>query len=196
MWIDEAGIKIPYARTTKFERAAEASLFKLATDALKLNEALQAYKESVFKEAERLYALFTSEKGQIGKGKGGASFYNFDRSIKVIVNVQEQITFDENTIELAKNELDTLLNEGLEGAKEFVKPLVMDAFKQSNGRLDTRQVLGLKKHRSRINDPRFDRACDLIDQAIRRPHSKEYYQVWVRSDQGEYENIQLNFAAL
>lgn len=196
MWVDEAGNTIPYDRITKYERTAEIAVHKMAAEATRINQILQQYKESVFKEAERLYELFTAEKGVIGKGKGGASFYNFDRSIKVIVNVHEAITFDENTIELAKQALDELLNDGLIGAKEFVKPLVMDAFKTSNGRLDTKQVLGLKKHKSRIHDERFSKACDLIDQAIRRPSSKEYYQVWIRNEQGEYENVQLNFASV
>lgn len=196
LWTDEAGNHIPYDRTTKYERAAEVSVHKMAVEAQKIHEKLSTFKDLLRLEAERLYALFVTENGQIGKGKGSATFYNFERSIKVMVKVNDQITFDENTIELAKEKLDELISDGLEGAKDFVKPLVMDAFNNSTGRLDTKRVLGLKKYSSRIKDPRYAEAMALIDRAIRRPSTREYYQVWVRDENGAYQDIQLNFASV
>lgn len=196
VWQDEAGNTIPFARTTKYERAAEASVFTIASQAKKLHDGLSEFKEHVRAEAERLYELFTKENGQIGKGKGSATFFNFDRSIKVAVKVNDQITFDENTLELAKNKLDELINDGLEGAKDFVKPLVMDAFHQTNGRLDTKRVLGLRRYADRIKDSRYAEAMALIDKSVRRPSSREYFQVWVRDENGEYQDIQLNFGSI
>jgi hypothetical protein len=195
-WRDEAGNTIPFPRTTKYERAAEASVFSIANQAKRLHDGLAEFKEHVRAEADRLYELFTTENGVIGKGKGSATFFNFDRSIKVAVKVNDQITFDENTIELAKKEMDELMAEGLEGAKDYIKPILMDAFSTSNGKLDTKKVLGMKKWRSRVNHPKFDRMCDFIDKAIRRPSSREYFQVWVRDENGEYQDIQLNFASI
>lgn len=195
-WTDEAGNTIPYDRTTKYERAAENTVYSIATKAQRIHEALAEFKDTIRAEADRLYELFTKENGQIGKGKGSATFFNFDRSIKVSVKVNDQITFDENTLDLAKTKLDELLNDGLEGAKDFVKPLVMDAFHQTNGRLDTKRVLGLRRYADRVRDPRYAEAMALIDKAVRRPSSKEYFQVWVRDANGEYQDIQLNFASI
>lgn len=196
LWLDEAGTTIPYDRTTKYERAAENAIYKLAMTAHDLHSKLAAYKEKVREEAERLYELFTKENGTIGKGKGSATFYNFDRSIKVMVKVNDQITFDENTIALAKEKLDELLNEGLQGAKDFVKPMVMEAFQTTAGKLDTKRVLGLKRHASRVKDDRYDEAMALIDKSVRRPSTREYYQIWVKDENGEYQDIQLNFASI
>ncbi|WP_143960256.1 DUF3164 family protein [Litoribacter populi] len=196
LWKDEAGTSIPYDRTTKFERAAEVSLFKLATEASKLHYGLTSFKENFIAEAERLYELFVKENGQLGKGKGSATFYNFDRSIKIMVKVNSIIVFDENTIQLAKDKLDEFLRVGLDGAKDYMKPLVMDAFNRQNGKLDTKKVLGLRRYTSRINQPLYTEAMGLIDKAIRRPGTREYYQVWVRNERGEYEDIQLNFASI
>lgn len=197
MWLDEAGSSIPYNRTTPYERKAERMTFKLAKEAIRLNKALADFKESVRKEAEELYELFVSENnGKVGKGRGGATFFNFDRSIKVEVSVQDLISFDENLINLAKEKLDEVLNEGLTGAKEFVKPLLMDAFKTSNGKLDTRRVLGLRRYAGRIKDTRYDEAMVLIDKSIRRPQTREYFRVWVKDETGEYQDIQLNFSSI
>lgn len=196
LWLDEAGNTIPYDRTTKYERAAENTVHKLAVSAYDIHVKLKAYKDKVREEAERLYELFTKENGVIGKGKGSATFYNFDRSIKVMVKVNDQITFDENTIELAKEKLDELLSDGLENAKDFVKPLVMEAFHQNSGKLDTKRVLGLRRYTSRIKDPRYTEAMELIDKAVRRPSTREYYRICVKDSNGEYQDIQLNFASI
>lgn len=195
LWKDETGMQIPYARVSGYERKAERVLSKVAKDAIRLNAALASYKDSFRQEAQELYELFLKENG--GKvGKGNATFYNFDRSLKVEVSVHDQISFDENLINLAKQKLDEVLNEGLDGAKDFIKPLVMDAFNTSNGKLDTKRVLGLRRHASRIKNAHYDEAMALIDKAIRRPSTREYYRVWVRDDKGEYKSVDLNFSSI
>jgi len=196
MWLDESGREIPYKRTTKFERLAERTTAKMAKAAVSVHESLVALKKMIEEDSDMLYAAFTKENGQIGKGKGSATFYNFDRTIKVQVKNSERISFDENTIQLAKDKLDELLEDGLTGAKDFVRPLVMDAFETSAGKLDTKRVLGLRRHASRIKDSRYDEAMKLIDESIRTPSSKEYFQIWLLDDRGEYQDIQLNFASI
>lgn len=195
MWVDESGTSIPYNRTTPYERRAERVTVKLAKEAIRLNKLLTEYKDTIRQEVGELYELFLAENnGQIGKNKGGATFFNFDRSIKIEVSQQDLISFDPNLIELAKAKLDEVLNDGLNGAKEFVKPLLMDAFKTSNGKLDTKRVLGLRRYADRVKDARYDEAMALIDKSIRRPKTREYFRVWVKDETGEYQDIQLNFA--
>ncbi|MGB4776128.1 MAG: DUF3164 family protein [Daejeonella sp.] len=197
MWKDEAGNSIPYARITEFERKAERLTFQKAKHAQKLHTELSEFKEDLKTEAQELYDLFCKENGgPIGKGKGGATFFNFDRSVKIEVSIQDRIEFDPNTIELAKDKLDEVLNDGLDGAKEFIKPLVMDAFKTTGGSLDTKRVLGLRRYADRVSDVRYAEAMTLIDKAIRKPQSKEYFRIWVKDNTGEFKNIDLNFSSI
>ncbi|MDO3641950.1 DUF3164 family protein [Mucilaginibacter sp. L3T2-6] len=197
-WNDEAGRTIPYARIKQSERLNERELSGIAKQALNLNKALTAFKEHVFAKAEQMYDAFIAENGgkKPGKGKGGITLYNFDRSIKATVSVSEQIQFDDNYIDLAKAKLDELLQDGLSAAADFVKPLVMDAFTTSGGRLDTKRVLGLRRYADRIKDSRYAEAMAFIDKAIRKPNSKEYFQVWIKDDRGEYVDVQLNFSSI
>lgn len=197
-WTDEAGNAIPYNRTTTFERSVERNLAQIAKKAVSIHANLTDFKDELQQKAEELYEQFIKENGgkAPGKGKGGATFYNFDRSIKVEVAISEPPTFDENTIELAKAKLNEVLEDGLNGAKDYVKPLVMDAFQTSNGNLDHKRVLGLRRYAERINDARYTEAMSLIDKSIRRPRSKEYYRVWLKDSTGEYQNVQLNFSAV
>lgn len=196
-WKDEAGREIPFKRISSYERLAERTTAKIAAKGLKLHTELTEFKQSIRDEALSLYKAFCAENnGVIGKGKGSATFFNFDRSIKFEVVVNEAITFDPNTIELAKVKLDELLSDGLGGAKEWVKELVMDAFQTSRGKLDPKKILGLRRHAERINDPRYDEVMKLIDKGIRKPKSKEYFRVWVMGENGQYYDLQLNISAI
>lgn len=198
VWKDEAGTKIPYNRINPYERKAESKLAQIAKAAVNVNERLSNFKADLQKAASELYAAFIAQNGgkAPGRGKGNLTFYNFDRSIKVEMSVNESISFDENTIQLAHDKLNELLEDGLEEAKDFVKPLVMDAFSTAKGKLDTKRVLGLRRYADKISDPRYAEAMSFIDQAIRKPSSKEYFRVWIRGNNGEYHDVQLNFSAI
>jgi hypothetical protein len=129
--------------------------------------------------------------------KGNVTWYNFDQSIKVEVDVKGLIRFDDVLIDAAKEKLMQLIGDNING-DDFVKSLVMDAFQTSSGQLDTRRILGLKKYSSRINNLKikktWDEAMQLIDQSITRPESKTYFRIWVKDEKGQYKNIDLNFS--
>lgn len=196
-WKDEAGIEIPFNRTTPFERKCERSTAKIANRSLRLNSDLTEFKNDLKQEVEALYEDFKKENGGIiGKGKGGATFYNFDRSIKIEVSINETITFDENCINLAHEMLKEVISEGLSGAADWIEGIVLDAFAKSNGKLDTKKVLGLRKYEQKVNKPSYSEAMRMIDKGIRRPASKEYFRVWIKDEAGELSDVQLNFSAI
>jgi len=198
MWINEDDQAIPYNRVTKYERNCEKQTAKLAKSALEINSRLVDFKSNIQHTAEELYQEFLEHNNNKapGKGKGGLTLYNFDRTIKIEVSVQDSITFDENTIQLAKDKLDEVLEDGLNGAKDFIKPIVMDAFNTRGGKLDTKNVLGLRRYEADVKDPRYAEAMALISKAIRKPKSKEYYRVWLKNETGKYVDVQLNFSAI
>lgn len=197
-WYNESGTSVPFEYVRPYERLNERLLASLAKEALGINKKLAEFKDRAFAEAKKMYdAFIEANDGKApGKGKGGITLTNFDNTLKVEVQVQEQIQFDENFIGLAKDKLDELLQDGLNGASEFIKPLVMDAFKTSGGKLDTKRVLALRRYADRITDPRYAKAMSFIDQAIRKPESKQYMRVWVKDDKGEFVDVQLNFSAI
>lgn len=199
VWRDEAGNVIPYDRIKGSERANERKLPSLAKERINLRAALELHKRKCFEVGEELYQIFIDENGgkaPKSKGKGNITRYTFDRSIKIEINVNEAIVFDESLLQLAKDKLDDLLNDGLSEAKDFIKPLVMDAFNNSGGSLDTKRVLGLRRYADRIPDKRYSEAMTLIDKAIRKPKSKEYFSLYVKNDIGEYVDVHLNFSSI
>lgn len=193
-WFDEAGTRIPYNRTTTLERRMETKSGKLLREAKKLNKALTEYKELIRKESIELFEAFMEEKEVKGKRKGNFTWFNFDRSVKIEVNVSERITFDDLTITAAREKLDSFIEANVNGKVDFVKEMVNDAFKTSRGQLDSKKVMSLMKYRTKIKDELFQTALNLIEQAIRRPDSKIYYRISELDAEGKYQAIELNMS--
>ena len=199
MWIDESGLSIPYNRTTALERLKEKEAFSIFSDAKVINEKLTTFKIKISEIVEKILDKLREENNVKLEGKGNLTWYNFDRSLKIEVNVNEQIKFDEQLIETAKEILLNLVRENISG-DDFIISIVEDAFQTSKGKLDTKKVLGLKKHTARIKNKdlkvEWERAMSVIDKSISRPSSKTYFKVWFKDEDGKYNPIELNFSAI
>ncbi|HZW63606.1 MAG TPA: DUF3164 family protein [Flavobacteriaceae bacterium] len=196
-WIDETGIEIPYSRTTKAERLMERHSAKILKQALKINSQLSSFKSTIRDLSQQAYEAFMEEKQSNKESKGNFTWYNFDRSIKIEVSVNEPIQFDDLTIKAAKDKFDHFLKENVTSKNEFVKEMVIDAFQtQRSGQLDTKRVMNLTRYERKINDPLFSEAVNLINESIRRPKSKTYFRVWQKDAAGEYQNVELNLSSI
>lgn len=194
VWMDESQASIPYNRTTKLERDKEAFAKKIVDAALAVNKKLDAFKTELKVMCDEVYRQAAIEFGTRPEAKGNYTWFSFDRSIKIEININERIDFDDLTIKAAKEKLDSFLSENIDGKIAFAKELVIDAFTTSRGKLDAKKVLALLKYRSKISNEQFNDACVLIEQSIRRPDSKTYYRISVKDTAGEYKAIELNFS--
>jgi uncharacterized protein len=195
-WVDEAGTKIPFNRLTKLEIMKEAEMAKILKEANHINAILIAYKRHVAAACEKIVTEFMQEKAVDRIGKGNVSLFNFDRSIRLELNVNDRITFDDLTMNACKQKFDEFLSNNIDEKQAFVKDMIQDAFSTSRGKLDAKKVMSLLKYETRINDITFQRALLLLKESIRRPDSKNYYRVSVKNKEGKYENIDLNFSSL
>lgn len=196
-WLDEAGNKIPYSRTTQIERLMEKNSAKILREAKLLNEKLSDFKNQIRQVCEDIYNTYMEEKQvKTEKRKGNFTWYNFDRSIKIEVSINETITFDELTITAAREKLNSFLDSNIDGKIEFVKELVNEAFLTSRGQLDSKKVMGLLKYKSKIKHEDYQSAMALIEESIRRPSSKTYFRVSEKDSTGSYQIIDLNFSSI
>lgn len=196
-WQDETGGYIPYSRTTPYERTCEKNAHKLYRGALDINARVAQFKEEVAELCKEAYEASLKETNTTGEGrKGNFTWYNFARTIKIEVNINEKIEFDDLLIKACKEKLDEFIGKHTTTLQDFIKTLINDAFEQSNGQLDTRKVLTLKRHKDRVNDPLFTEALDLLDKSIRRPSSKAYFRIWAKDGEGKWQAIDLNFSSI
>ena len=198
-WIDETGNSIPFNRTTKSERLKEKYSNKILKEAQNATEKLKSLRDLMDVAIGEILEECRIENSVKLDGKGNFTWYNFNRSIRVEVNINELITFDEIKLESAKEKLSSLIRDNTNG-DDFILSIVEQAFQTTTGKLDTKRILSLKKHTSRIVNlsikNTWQEAMDLIDQSISRPTSKKYMKVYLKDETGEYQNIQLNFSSL
>lgn len=196
MWTDESGTQIPVNRLTKSEKLMEKNSYKLLIGALKLNADLSAFKQLIIDLSNEAYEAFMAEKGA-KTTKGNFTWYNFNRSIKIEVSINEKTEFDDLTIEAAKARFDEFLQLNITSKNEFVKDMILDAFQtERKGKLDVKRVLQLTRYEDRINDQLFSDAVKLINEAIRRPSSRTYFRIWQKDATGKYQNVDLNLSSI
>jgi hypothetical protein len=196
-WTDDKGVSVPFTRITKIEREKEKIANKIVTDATAIKERLKAFKTYVETECGKLYqASLKEHKAEDKVRKGNFTWYNFDKEVRVEVNVNERIGFQEPEISIAKEKLDSFISDNLGGVDKLIQELVNDAFQNTKGALDAKKVMSLLKYRSKIKAVKFQEALDLIEKSIVTNGSKTYFKVSLRQPNGEYEYIDLNFSSL
>lgn len=196
-WIDESGTQIPYNRTTAVERKKEKYAFTLLKKGQSVFKILAELKAAVREASDEVLNAEREASNVKLSEKGNYTWYNFDKSIKIQVDVNEPIRFDEIKIASAKEKLMNLIRTNING-DEFIISIAEDAFQTSSGKLDPKKILGLRKHSARIKNEaiklEWEETMKLIDASITRPKSKSYYKIWVKNEEGEYEGVELNFS--
>lgn len=196
MWEDEKGIQVPYSRVDSLERLQERSAGTLHTHAVRLHQTLSDLKLQMREMSQEIFARTMAKHDVAKPTKGNFTWFNFDRSIKIEVNVNENIAFDDALILACQSKLNEFLDQELSDKQEYFRSLINDAFSKSRGGLDAKKVLGLLKHRSKIKSKLFQEALNLLEQSIRRPDSRTYYRISERMEDGKYKIIDLNFSSI
>lgn len=194
LWIDESGNSIQYMRTTPSERLKESVAFKAAKEAIAINAELVAFKERLIQNVEKVFETFKNERQieKIGKGKGGFSFYNFDRTIKIEKLNNDDIRFDDLLVAGAKEIFDRFFDENITSTDEVIKGMVLNAFASEKGKLNKNKILELISYKSKVLNQDFKKACDMLSEAMKVSGSRTYYKVSVKQEDNSYRYIQLD----
>jgi len=198
VWVDQNGYQIPVARVSRSEKLKERKSAKIAKMAITLHEKLKELKSYVKQAINEVYDAVMKETGTEPKlnRKGNYTWFNFDKSVKIEVNINEPIEFDDLLIEAAKEKFNEFLNNNISSKNELVKELVMNAFQTKRGKLDVKKVLETISYKDKVNDPLFSEGVDLVNKAIMRKESRSYYRVWIKDENGQYQNVDLNFSSI
>ena len=195
-WLNEAGDKVPVGYINKSDKLKERHAYTLLVRAKSLNEKLAEFKGLSKRLNDEVHDAAMSDFKASPESKGNYTWFNFDRSIKVEVSVNERIEFDDLTIKACKEKLDEFLDANVESKHDFVKQLVTDAFATTRGKLDAKKVMSLLRYEDKIKDDLFQESLALLKQSIRRPDSRTYYRISERQPDGGYQVIDLNFSSI
>ena len=129
-----------------------------------------------------------------GGNKGNLSLLSFDGRYKVQVQISEHMAFDER-LQAAKALIDECLTEWAQGSRDEIRAIINQAFDvDKEGRVNTGAILGLRK--LDITDGRWRKAMEAIADSLQVVGSKKLLRVYERQEDGSYEPIPLDLAAL
>ncbi len=192
-WINPTGEAVPSAYVPKTDKLRDATVERLIKEARQINDRLTKFRLKAFAAIEKYLTQVQEIYGVDQRTKqGNKQLSNFSNTLKVDLQVNKYITFDDK-LSLAKSLIDKCLTNWSEGANQKLKIVVMDAFRVDKRRqLDKAKILGLRK--LNIQDADWKKAMTIIADSITVIGKREYIRFWQKNQQGEYETISLDIA--
>ena len=189
------GLLVPEELVKDIDKLRDEMVKEIADEALKMKEILNKFKEKIRDDIYSFVEMSHREYGvKWGGKKGNISLGTYDGKYKLLVAMNDNITFDER-LQVARELISKCLNKWSDGARKEIKLLVNDAFQvDKQGKISTARVLGLR--RLDIQDSDWKKAMEAITESIQVTGTKRYLRFYERDDKGEYQMIPLDVAAL
>lgn len=191
---DAQGRMVPVEMIKPIDLERDALVQGIVSKSLELSAVLGSFKRSVMGDVKAFIDLSAEQYGvKLGGKKGNVTLTSFDGEYRVLIAVDERLSFDER-LQAAKALIDECIKEWTAGARSEIKVLIDSAFQvDKQGNINTGRVLGLK--RLKIEDPKWLRAMEAIQDSVMVTESKEYIRIYRRNDKGEYNLVSLDVAA-
>lgn len=131
------------------------------------SQALAEFKKQQMSEFDAFMGLLAQEYAvEMGGKKGNVTLRSFDHKQKVTLQVQESIELGPELL-VAKGLIDECLNEWSEGANENLKLIIEQTFAtDKKGKVSVQKVLGLRRLKITDESGKWQRAMDIIADAI------------------------------
>lgn len=157
---------------------------------------LAEFKKQQMNEFDAFMGLLAQEYAvEMGGKKGNVTLRSFDHKQKVTLQVQESIELGPELL-VAKELIDECLNEWSEGANENLKLIIEQTFAtDKKGKVSVQKVLGLRRLKITDDSGKWQRAMDIIADAIQVIDSTRFIRFYETI--GELERaISLDIAKL
>lgn len=192
---DACGNLIAKENIKEIDLARHSLVCEIALKAKAKSASLAEFKKGSMGDVDAFVDL-SSERYDIKRGgkKGNVTLDSFDGQFRIERQISEHLTFDEG-LQAAKALIDECLREWTQGGNANVRTLVDHAFRvDKKGKLNTGAILALR--RLKIDDERWNRAMTAISDSIKVTGSCVYLRMYERDENGKYNLIPLDMAAL
>ena len=162
---------------------------------MEMKKVLADFKEKIRDEIFSFVELSYKQYGvKWGGKKGNITLNTYDGKYRLVVSMNDNITFDER-LQVARELIGKCLEKWSAGARAEIRLLVNDAFQVDKaGKISTARVLGLR--RLDIKDKDWQKAMTAITESVQITGTKQYLRVYERDANGEYQMVPLDVAAL
>lgn len=168
---------------------------KIVGYALDLSAQIARFRGHTFDDVAGFVALLAEKYGgRRGGAKGNTALTSYDGTMKVTVQVQDQLSFGPE-LQVAKELVDRCISAWAAGADDNIRALVEHAFQvDKEGRINRAALFQLR--RLDIDDEDWRAAMAALGDAIRTIGSKEYVRFYRRqSARGRWEPISIDLAS-
>jgi hypothetical protein len=193
--MDSQGRQVPIELVKEIDKLRDQTVRRIADEAMKMKEVLADFKQRIRDDIYAFVSLSAEQYGKTWGGKkGNISLTTYDGKYRLVVAMDDNITFDER-LQVARELIGDCIKKWSDGSRDEIRILVQDAFLvDKTGKVSTTRVLGLR--RLEIHDPDWQKAMTAITESIQILGSKQYLRFYERNDLGEYIQIPLDVAAL
>ncbi|MDX3893029.1 DUF3164 family protein [Pasteurella multocida] len=192
-WKNIKGNLVPDEMVKEIDKERDCLVRNFVEHAIEKQKEVRAFKTQVFDDIGAFIQLSAEKYDvQLGGRKGNVTLVSYDGEYKLMIAVQDRLTFDER-IQAAKQLIDECLHEWSADARPELRSVINDAFQvDKEGNLNTARILSLR--RVEIQDERWTKAMQAISDSIQIVDSKDYVRFYKRDENGNYQQISLDMA--
>jgi len=195
-WIDSRGKAVPQEYVPELDRDRDAMVERIFKKALKLEEAIAAFRVEALCELDTYLAKLAKANKVKENWKGNISLDSFDGSLRIQRNMDDQVGFSES-LQIVKTQIDDWLRDRLNGVDDALAKVVSQAFNvDKQGRVNTAMIMKLL-HLD-IKDPKWQKAMAILKDSIVTKSSRQYVSFASKeiTEAGEnWHKVCLNFNA-
>lgn len=176
---DAKGALTPMETVKATDLLMDEMVRRVMGHAVELHDQIARFKRHTLDDFAGLLALFDQEYDvKRGGSKGNVSLTTFDKTLKVVLAIADQITFGPE-LQSAKSLVDECLVEWSIDSRPELQAIVQRAFNtDKEGLVNRAELFGLL--RLEIADDRWQRAMKAIKESIRVEGTKEYVRFYRR----------------
>ncbi len=177
---DAKGRLVPESLVKPQERLEDQTVKTIIGFARDLNAQIARFRGHTFDDvASFMDVLAEQYGGKKGGAKGNVTLTSYDGCLKVVVQVQDSLTFGPE-LQVAKELFDACISAWAEGADDKIRALVQHAFQvDKEGRINREALFSLR--RLDIDDDGWRKAVQALNDSIRVQGSKEYVRFYERA---------------
>lgn len=189
------GHLVPIETIKEIDLARDEFVKSVVSKAGDVSTILNTFKNQLAGDMQAFLELSAEKYGaDLGGARGNLSLTSYDGKYKILRAVSERLDFDER-LQAAKELVDDCLRQWSKDAGPELRTLVESAFQvDKKGRINARRILSLRT--LKIDHPTWKKAMEAISDAVTVIGSCTYYRVYQRDDEGNYNQINLDFSGV
>jgi hypothetical protein len=194
--VDAKGRHVPVDLVKPTDKLIDQTVRTVMGYADDLNAQIARFRAHCFDDIAAMLALMAEQYGMksFGGAKGNMTFTSYDGLQKIQVAIADHFSFGPE-LQIAKALIDECIADWASDARSEIRVLVEHAFEpRKEGKVSAEAILSLR--RVKIEDERWGRAMEAINDAIRVEGSKTYLRFYRRPTTNSlWENVTINIAA-